>query len=123
MGRPTDSERRVVHLAALSIPPHLLALALSVVHQAHARSVVAATVRGDFEHDPADDCGCDRCAATRAELNERYDAMASAIDDGALAWELDRATPHAGLYGAARLYRGWYGGAPSNSSIDPAEVA
>ena len=123
MGRPTDTERRVVHLAALSIPTSLLALALSVVHQAHARAVVAATVRGDFTHDPADDCGCDRCAATRAELNERYDAMASALDDGALAWELDRATPHAGLYGAARLYRGWCVGVPSNSAVDPGEAA
>ena len=45
------------------------------------------------------------------------------LDDGALAWELDRATPHAGLYGAARLYRGWCVGVPSNSAVDPGEAA
>jgi hypothetical protein len=86
---------------------------------------VSDAARGDFEHDPSDDCGCDRCATTRQELNERYDALCDAIDDGELVFERDRAVPHAGLYGDAQVFRGWVclAGTPSNEACDPGEVA
>lgn len=93
--------------------------------EARARAVIEDTARGDFEHDPSDDCGCDRCATTRQELNERYDALCDAIDDGELVFERDRAVPHAGLYGDAQVFRGWVclAGTPSNEACDPGEVA
>lgn len=93
--------------------------------EATARAVIDATARGEFEHDPSDDCGCDRCTLARQELNERYDALCRDVDDGELVYELDRVVPHAGLYGDAQVFRGWVclAGTPSNSAYDPGEVA
>ncbi len=47
MERPTTSERRVLALAAESIPPRLLTLTMGIVHEAHALATLHAEV-----HDP-----------------------------------------------------------------------
>lgn len=71
--------------------------------EARARAVIEDTARGDFDHDPADDCGCDRCVLTRAELNERYDALSAEIDDG--------------------VWLCLAGDGPENSAVDSGEAA
>lgn len=97
------SRSRTLALAAQSIPAPLVSLAADVVRETHALAVVESTIRGDFDHDPADDCGCDRCVLTRAELNERYDALSAEIDDG--------------------VWLCLAGDGPENSAVDSGEAA
>ena len=124
MNPPTASERRVVALAALSIPPRLLGWTMSLVREAAALATTEAEIAPG--HTLWEGCGCDLCRAAREELDAvadaRRDAWMDALDaDASLPWEHDRALDDVDLPLAAHAVCDHQH--PANSACDAGEAA